>query len=296
VDSEKFDFKVDSLYKTSFGVARMAVDTYKNPQILAPSFSMDVQPDNIGEIFASFFGTWTTGTQTPNAAGTQYHTTFQPAGTINDNLASVLFKVDYGQGTTYDYFGCRANKLAFSVTVKENLKCNADFIGQREVAGTSCPAAIAYGTFQPFDFNDMEIYIDGTIQDGISQLELAFDQKLNDGFRLGTQAYTTRPLPGAILDGNIKLVNEYNAIDRARYTGGTAVGITVRFIGQTIGGTGKNELKFSFPKVDYQTAPFDEKEGLMSLAILGNPMEGGTSFAGTGYGIQVDLFNTVNAY
>ena len=299
ISTEKFsfDFKMDSTYKTGVGVQRAETDSYKVSQTLTPSLEMLVQPDNVGEIFCAFFGTWTDGTQTPNAAGTQYSHIYKPAGTIQDNFSSVMFKLDYGQGTAYDYFGCRANKLSLAVNAKEVVKLTADFIGQREVAGTSAPVAVIYGTFQPWDFSDMTITVDGTALDGISNLQLDMDNAFSDGFRLGTQAFTTRPLPGGRFVNTLKFTNEYNGVDRARYSGGTNVGITIKFSGQNIGGTGNNELWFRYPRVDYTIAPFSqEKDGLLCLAITGRGLENGTSSAGTGYPVQLELYNTINAY
>ena len=303
-ESAKFDYKLDSYYKSQVGGGRSVSQMYKSTALLTPSVTIAVQPDNCGEIFCSFFGTWTDGTQTPNAAGTQYKHTFLPAGTISDNFASVAFKNDYGQGTVYDYFGCRANKLNITVNPKEILKMSADFIGQREVAGTSAPVAIIFGTWQPWDFTDMNIWLGpqgtygGTVMDGISALNISLDNAMSDGFRLGSQVYTTRPLPGGPMVNTVKFTNEYSGTDRTNYyTSGSQAGMLVQFTGQTIGGTGKSELWMRFPCVDYTTAPFSpEKDGLLCLAITARMLEGGTSFAGTGYSCQFELYNNINAY
>lgn len=295
-ESMTFDYKLDGVSQDEFGVKRTSTQTYKREAMLTPSLVTSIQPNSIGEIFASFFGTFTSGTQTAGA-GTQYKHTFTPIEVTSDAMRSVTFKVDYGQGTAYDYVGCRANTLNISVASKENVKATVEYVGAREIAGTSCGITVQYGSYNaPFEFKDIVVTLDGTVRDDVRALEINLNNNLSEGFRIGTQAWTTRPLPSARLDAEVKLSLEYDDVNRQRYLGGSNVGLTIQMTGAVLNGTAKNEIMFRFPNINMMTAPFEYQEGLMHLAVGGKALESGTSFAGTSKSVQVELFNNINTY
>jgi len=291
-----FDFIVPKVMKDGVGVNRTDSQRYVREKTIAPSMTIPVEADNIGEILQSWFGTTINATELEGASGTQYRHTFTMAGTIADTHPSLTFKVDYGLGTAYDYIGVRPNTLTFSNESKDTLKLAFDGIGQDEVAGTSCPTSVTYGTHAPYTFNQVQIYIDGTIQDDISNVEIGLANNLSEGFRLGTRAVTTRPLPSAKAGISVKFTKSYNADDRSRYLNDTNTPMQIKYIGATITGTGKNELIFNFPKLTYTSAPFGDTDGLMNIAVEGMALEGGTSVYGTNNSVNVVVLNNVETY
>jgi hypothetical protein len=286
----KMDYKRDSVLKPLIGGARMDTAIYKKEGALSGNFSLPVMSSAVGEILKSFFGTSTV----TGAGGTFLHT-FTPAGTISDGFSSMCAKINYGQTTVYDYSGIRIDKLTVSGAAKEELKLSADFIGKNETAGTACPAAIVYGTLAPIIFSQVAFTIDGTVKNP-RNFSVELNNGMTDGYRVGTDYNTIRPLPGQKMTGLIKFDLDFeDSSERNKYIGGTYLALDILAQGESIeAGTGKQELRMTFPRISYQTAPFETFDGLLGLTVSAFVLDG-TNTTGTGNAI-FKAFNTVAAY
>ena len=295
VEDATFDYVKDSVIKETQGVRAAALSSYKREGVITPSISGDVEADSIGELLLCTFGTIATGTNLENISGTQFLHTYTLAGTVSDALPSCRFVDEFSQGTAFTYAGIRGNTLTFNVVNKETLKYSFDGIGQREVGGTT-ETGKRYGTWRPFIFKDMEITIDGTVRNDIYNFELSVNRNLSEGFRLGTQEYTTRPLPGKS-EVSASFSVEWDYVNRDRYLNGSTFDMQVKFTGETIGGTGKNQININLPKVVFQTAPNSTGDDeLRTIDVTAIAFEGGTSDYGTSEAIRVLLYNSINAY
>jgi hypothetical protein len=242
-------------------------------------------------------GTCSSAVEQGAAGGTAYRHIFKLAGTVADNLMSLTFKEDWGQGTAYDYVGVRLGMMTLSCAAKETLKGAFEGVGQREIAGTASPATIGYGTLRPFIFSDMTMTMDGTNLSGVYNLEMTVNRNMSDGFRMGTQAWTTIPLPSKTNIG-FKFTTEYEAVDRLRYLNGSTMNIRTSFVGdQILVGTTKPELIVKFPKFRYTASPFGYgDDNIRTMGIDGVALSGGTSSVGTNDSIIIELINNVGSY
>ncbi len=297
IEDPKLDYSRNVVSVAQVGIKNTETSAFLNDGKLEVNFKMPVDANSIGELLLSIFGTVTTTEATKGASGTQYKHTFTLAETIKETLPSIFLKDDWGQNNVYDYSGIRGNKITFSVASKEVLNLDYSGIGKNEIAGTS-DSSLAYASSvsRPFLFSQLTMQIDGTNANGIYNVECSVNQNLSDGYRLGTDYNTKKPLPQKS-EIEIKFLTEYESFERARYTGGSYVGIVLDFVGNTIVGTAKEELKILLPKVVYTTAPFDYgADSIKNIAITGKALEDGTSFAGTSFPIKIELYNTIANY
>jgi hypothetical protein len=291
------DYTREVVTRDEVGVLNTANDTYQRTAMLQPKITVPFNPDTVGEMLHSLMGTVTTTIEQGAAGGTAYRHVFKLAGTVADSLMSLTFKEDWGQGTAYDYVGVRIGAMTLSCAAKETLKGAFDGVGQREIAGTSAPATIGYGTLRPFIFSDMAMTMDGTALGGVYNMEFTVNRNLSDGFRMGTQAYTTRPLPSKSNIG-LKFTTEYEAVDRLRYLSGSTMNIQTKFTGdQILIGTTKPELIIKLPKYRYTASPFGYgDDNIRTMSIDGIALSGGTSTVGTSDSVIIELINNVGSY
>lgn len=284
------DYKRDGVIRPNVGGNRIDRQVYRKEGVLTPKVTMSLESDGVGEIFKTFFGT-----NSVAAAGAGFRHTFTPIGTISDTIPSLSFKVDYGQGVVFDYTGCRGNGLTIDCKAKDDIKLTCDFIGKTETAGTR-NATLNYGTFAPFIFAQVNMLINGTAVNPYN-LTLDFKNNLSDGFRIGTSFDTTKPLPNAVMTGEIKfdIENDTTQAYRAIYKSNTNYPIDITIKGSDIvGGTFTSELRIKLPNVAIMTAPFKMNEGLMAISVGGQVLEG-TNTTGTG-AVTFELQNSVASY
>jgi hypothetical protein len=284
-----FDYKRDGVLRSFVGKDRMdGGQLYKREGVLTPNITLSAEPDNCGEIMAAFFGTRSVA----SAGAGAYKHTFVPAGTVSDSFASLCAKIDYGQGLVLDYTGLRGNSLTIDFKPKEDIKFSMDFIGKNEAAGTRWTEG-TYGSYQPWIFSQVTMTFSGT-QLAPFNMSFTANNALSEGFRVGTDYNTTRPLPSEKLKAELKFDVEYAAWIRNCYLGGSHVPVSVRVQGDTIAGTAKTELYLKLPRCGVQVAPYTNVDGLECLSVSCMVLQG-TDGIGTG-NIILELQNGVAAY
>lgn len=286
-------FKYDSVERPNFGGQSHGVQTYKREKVSGISVSMSADPNAIGEILSSYFGTHTTSTMGTGALLAYKHT-FNHPNIIADTYKSNCMKMDMDNSILFDYTGLRTNTLNFSCEAKGDLTLSAEMIGKNRTAGTAIPTTITYGTYSPWIFSQCTITMAGTTYSP-RNISIEGNKGLSEGFRVGTDNTTTRPLPSAKAQTHVKFTLDMDTINLENfYFNGTNQYVNVLFQGDALLGTMKTELSFNMPNVSFVTRELAYNDGLYGIAFDGMVLEG-TNANGTGNVITY-LQNAIAAY
>lgn len=294
-DELTLDFVKERRLRESFGVNAVDMLSYSAESALTVNITMPLQHDSLGDCLLALCGTCASAIETGAAGGTQYKHTFTMSGTMDDKLPSLTFK-DYTGAIVRDYTGVRLGRMVVSAAAPEIWAVTFEGVGQQELAGTAAPATITYGTGRPATFADFSYMQSGTAGDSLYNFELTVDRQLGDGYRLGTQTFPVRHMhQKTMVDFGYNV--EETTVERLRYLNGSNMDCLVSIAGDTIVGTGKNELKFKMPKTFYKTAPFEyQDDSMRGLSVAGAALEGGTNSIGTSHALVIELFNAVGSY
>jgi hypothetical protein len=273
-------FSYDSQVRANFGGQTHNVQTYKREKVLGMSVNMSADPASIGEIMSAYYGTHTTATMGTGAL-TAYKHTFTHPVTISDNYKSACAKIDFGAGQLFDYTGLRVNTLNFTCEAKGDLMLSAEMIGKNRTAGTAIPATVLYGTYAPWIFSQCTVTMAGTSYNP-KNISIEGNKGLSEGFRIGTDNTTIRPLPSQKAETHVKFTLDIDVAGLENfYMNGTNQYVNVLFQGDALLGTMKTELSFNMPNVSFLTRELAYNDGLYGIAFDGMVLEG-TNANGTG--------------
>lgn len=290
VYSENFETKAEQI--TSKGLANSADLVVKNQQgarSVSGGFTLDLEPENCGELFKFALGSeGTSGTTSP-----QTHT-FTRLG--NALLPSATVWKDLGL-EQFEFTGCMCNTLTISGKAggAEPYTIAVEFLGleQGVTLGTQ---SVTYETQQPFVFSQSALAVGGTT--AIADYE-GFSLTINNNVKIAhtlTSENWAQKIwsEGMQITGTMDLIfedlTEYN-----KFLNGTATNITLTLThGATIGtGTTHYSLALTMPVVYY--------------SAIGTPQAGGAGVLkascaflvpkdlGQSYSLQVTLVNSETA-
>lgn len=285
--------KYDGVERPNFGGQTHGVQVYKREKTLGLSFAMSADPENIGEIMSSYYGTHSTATMGTGALVAYKHTFFH-APVIADTYKSSCAKINFDNNLIFDYTGLRTNTLNFTCEAKGDLTVSAEMIGKTRTAGTAIPSTVVYGTYAPFIFSQATVTIGGTAYTP-RNISVEGNKGLSEGFRVGTDNTTTRPLPSAKASTHVKFTLDLESVYFENlYLNNTNQPVSILFQGDALLGTMKTELSFNMPNVSIMTRELAYNDGLYGIAVDGMVLEG-TNANGTGNVITY-LQNGISVY
>ena len=250
---------------------------------------IDVQSDNVGEIFHSLLGSVVSSDV--GTAGEAYKHVFSRAAGIS--LPSYTIFANRGISAKA-YPLSIVKSIALNGTMDGKAKLDASILFKNEVT-TAATFAPVWDEPIPFMFFQTEVKIAGGISADVRSYSLNIDNQ-SLGLRSLNNSQDVRDIiaPGKLLaNGTFEIYFETEA-ERAKFLANTASSFEINLVGSVIE-TGQNHrLKIALPKIHYTAFPYGELDGLLGAAVAFNAYY--TAGVSPAAALSVELTNKIASY
>jgi hypothetical protein len=241
---------------TSKGVRAIPDEVQKVAQgagsLKAGKFTLEVEPDNIGELLQAAFGL-----DTKTGAGPTYTHTY-----ARQAVAQLpTYSLWVANGLNYPEFtGCMVDKLTFEMKAPEWVTCDVDWVGSKYQGGGSTHTP-SYSTLNPFKFDQVALTIGGSSVTTYSDVKLTIDNKVK-----------LKPVMGGSIYSNVVYSEGFEVTLAAtmvvedstewdKFIAGTSSSFVAAMT------SGSNSLTFNLPSMAYKAAPLPLSNGLIEITF-----------------------------